>query len=299
MLAGTGVAVLTCVVSGCATVPPAGSAGSVIAVVAAEGFWGSLARQLGGDGVSVTSIIDRPNADPHDYEPTAIDGRAVARARLVIVNGAGYDPWATKLVEANPERGRSTITVGSLVGVRKGGNPHRWYSPDDVREVIDRITVEYQAIVPARAAFFAARHDEVVNTDLKPYFDAIAEIKARYAGTPVGASESIFAPLAEALDLRLITPASFLRAISEGSDPTAGDKAIIDAQIRNNQIKVYVYNSQNATPDVHAQVEAARAAGIPVVAVTETPEPAGVAFQDWQVTQLVRLEHALAAAAGR
>ena len=74
-------------------------------MVAAENFWGSLAAQLGGDRVSVRSIIDNPDADPHDYEPTAADARAMAGAQLVIVNGIGYDAWAGKLVDANPDSG--------------------------------------------------------------------------------------------------------------------------------------------------------------------------------------------------
>lgn len=293
-----GVALLVGGASGCATTPPASAAGRGVRVVAAEGFWGSLAAQLGGDRASVTSIIDRPSLDPHDYEPTAMDGRALAAARLVIINGAGYDPWATRLVEANPDRRRTTITVGSLVGVPAGGNPHRWYSPSDVRTVVDEITVAYKRMDPAGAAFFDARHDAVLTTNLKAYFGLVAEIRTRYAGTPVGASESMFSPLAQALGLTVLTPAAFLEAISEGSDPTAGDKATVDQQIRNKRIKVFVYNSQNATPDVHAAVDEARAAGIPVSTMTETPSPAGVAFQDWQTAQLLALKQALAAATG-
>ncbi len=53
----------------------------------------------------------------------------------------------------------------------------------------------------------------------------------------------------------MLTPETFLDAISEGSDPTAADKATIDNQIRTRQIKIYVYNSQNSTPDVQAQVD--------------------------------------------
>src|SRR5207247_2226935 len=124
-------------------------------------------------------------------------------------------------------------------------------------------------------------------------------ISTGYAGTPVGASESIFAMLAPALGLNLLTPPGFLTAVSEGGDPTAADKATIDRQISTRQIMVYVYNSQNATPDVQAQVNAARAAGIPVVALTETLTPAGASFQDWQVAQLSSLRQALAQATGK
>ncbi|NJC69586.1 zinc ABC transporter solute-binding protein [Planosporangium thailandense] len=293
-------ALLAGALSGCTTTPAKTVAGTAaINVVAAENFWGSLAARLGGDHVKVTSIINNPDADPHDYEPTAADGRVVAGAKLAIINGAGYDAWAGKLVDANPARGRTVLDVGDLVGIKAGGNPHRWYSPPDVRRVIDQITADYTKLDPAHATFFTSQHDTVVNADLKDYFGLIDQIKTTYAGTPIGASESIVTPLAEAAGLRLLTPESFLDAISEGGDPTAADKATIDNQIKTKQIKVYVYNSQNATPDVQAQVNAAKAAGIPVTTVTETLTPAGASFQDWQVAQLTALKQALAQATGK
>ena len=90
-----------------------------------------------------------------------------------------------------------------------------------------------------------------------------------------------------------------MNAISEGTDLTAADKATADAQIKNKQIKVYVFNTQNATPDVQAEVDAAKAAGIPVATVTETLAPASATFQDWQVAQLKDLQAALAKATGK
>jgi zinc/manganese transport system substrate-binding protein len=295
--AGTGTAGGT--VAGSGTAGPGGSAATVIPVVAAENFWGSLAGQLGGSHVAVTNIINSPDADPHDYEPTAADARAMAGARMVIDNGIGYDSWAAKLIDANPVAQRTVLTVGDLVGVKEGGNPHRWYSPADVRTVIDKITADYAAIDPAAASTFHALHDSVVSASLKEYFDLVTQIKSTYAGTPIGASESIVAPLAEATGLRMLTPPSFLTAISEGTDPAAADKAAIDAQITGKKIKVYVYNSQNATPDVQRQVEAAKAAGIPLVTVTETLTPAGASFQAWQITQLKALAAALGQASGK
>ncbi len=280
------------------TTPPSGSS-AVIRVVAAENFWGSLAQQLGGAHVKVTSIINNPDADPHDYEPTAADGRTIASAQLAIINGVGYDAWATKLADSNPSSTRTTLTVGDLVGAKDGDNPHRWYNPDNVKQVMAKITADYQKIDPADAAFFTQQHDTVINTNLKPYFDLVSQIKTSYAGTPVGASESIFAMLSPALGLDLLTPADFLKAISEGTDPSAADKATIDRQINTKQIKVYVYNSQNATPDIQAQVNAAKKQGIPVTTITETLTPAGASFQDWQVTQLTALKQALARATGK
>ncbi|MCU1461214.1 MAG: putative cation transporter, periplasmic cation-binding protein [Acidimicrobiales bacterium] len=267
-----------------------------LAVVAAEDFWGSIARQLGGDRVTVTSLVANPDTDPHDYEPTPGDGRALAAARYVITNGIGYDPWTDKALNANPVAGRTVLKVGDLVGLKAGDNPHRWYSPGDVEHVITRITADYQKLKPADAAYFTQQHDAFETIALAQYKATIADIKAKYAGVPVGASESIFAPMADALGLRLVTPASFLTAISEGTDPTAADKSIVDRQVASKTIKVFVFNSQNSTPDVQRLVDAARANAVPVSTVTETLSPVGATFQAWQTRQLEALEAALAAA---
>src|SRR2546425_12045714 len=101
---------------GCAGSATTAGRGGPIEVVAAENFWGSIAAQLGGNRVHVTSVITSPATDPHDYEPTAADARTMAGAQLAIVNGIGYDPWADKLIAANPVSGRVVLTVGDLVG---------------------------------------------------------------------------------------------------------------------------------------------------------------------------------------
>jgi zinc/manganese transport system substrate-binding protein len=275
------------------------ASGGRISVVAAENFWGSIASQLGGDRVSVTSIISNPNADPHSYEPTPGDGRTVATAQLMILDGIGYDPWAQQLLAANPTSGRTVLNVGDLVHVPVGGNPHRWYDPTNVRQVIAQITADYRAIDPKDAAYFDHRRQVYEDVTLAPYNALISSIRSKYAGTPIGASESIVSPLAQALGLDMLTPASFLDAISEGSDPTAADKATIDQQISKRQIAMYVYNSQNATPDVAAQVAEAKANDIPVATVTETLAPANQTFQAWQVRELRGIQSALAKATGR
>jgi zinc/manganese transport system substrate-binding protein len=277
----------------------ASSSGGKVEVVAAENFWGSIAAQLGGDRVTVTSLITSPDTDPHDYEPTPGDGRAVASARYVVVNGIGYDPWADKLVAANPASGRTVLKVGDVVGLKEGDNPHQWYSPTTVEQVITRITADYKRLRPGDATYFDQQHDHFENVGLAPYKSAIAAIKSKYSGTPVGASESIFAPLAGPLGLQLVTPATFLTAISEGSDPTAADKATVDQQISSKAIKVFVFNSQNSTPDVQRLVDAAKANGIAVTTVTETLTPAGASFEAWQTRQLEALQTSLATATGK
>lgn len=269
-------------------------AATQIHVVAAENFWGSLATQLGGNRVQVTSVITNPATDPHDYEPSAVDARTMAGAQMAIVNGIGYDPWAGKLIAANPVKGRVVLTVGDLVGVKAGGNPHRWYSPADVQQVISAIVADYSTLDPKDTAYFRAQKARLETKGLAQYKSLIATIKRRYHGVDVGASESIFAPLAQALGLNVITPYSFLKAISEGTEPTATDKTTIDRQIAKKQIKAWVFNSQNSTPDIARITEAARKKHIPVVSITETLAPANATFQQWQVLQLKSLLLALA-----
>ena len=292
-------AALSASATGCAGATPKAGGDGPLEVVAAENFWGSIAAQLGGSKVHVTSVVTSPATDPHDYEPTAADGRLLAGARMAIVNGSGYDPWAGKLLASNPVSGRTVLTVGELVGIPAGGDPHRWYSPADVQRVIGAIAGDYSKLDPRDAAFFRAQRVRFETKGLARYKRLIAAINRRYHGVPVGASESIFAPLAKALGLKLVTPASYLKAISEGAEPTASDITTIDRQIADRQIEVWVFNSQNSTPDVQRITDAARVQGIPVTTITETMTPASARFQDWQSRQLEALMRALGEATGR
>ena len=276
--------------------PAAANGRTRLEVVAAENFWGSIVKQLAGSRASVSSVITNPNTDPHDYEPKPSDGRAIASARYVIENGIGYDTWVQKLLDASPDSSRRVLNVGDLLGVKAGGNPHQWYSPASVDRFVERVASDLETLDAKNAAYYEAQKAKFEATRLAEYHALIAAINQKYAGTPVGASESIFSPLAAALGLHLVTPESFLDAVAEGTDPTGADKATVDRQIQNKEIKVFVFNSQNATPDVQTLVKAAKAHGIPVTTVTETLAPASASFQTWQVKQLRELDAALAKA---
>ena len=247
---------LTLLAAGCAFLAACSTAasgaagsggGSVIHVVAAENFWGSIASQIGGRHVHVISIITNPDTDPHSYEPTAADARTIAGAQFVIENGIGYDPWAARLL-ASDNTSATVLDVGHLLGVPDGGNPHRWYNPSDVHAVVRQVTADLTKLDPAARSYFAIQQARFDTVGLARYHALITAIKARYSGTPVGASESIFAMLAPALGLKLITPYSFLRAISEGTEVTAADKLTIDHQISHHLIKVYITTARTSPP---------------------------------------------------
>jgi len=276
-----------------------GSSSGRLQVVAAENFWGSIAAQLGGSRVAVKSIIVNPSTDPHSYEPTASDGIALAKSQMAIVNGIGYDAWASKLIAANQSSSRTVLEVGNLLGLKQGDNPHQWYSPSSVRRVIDQIVADYQRLDPKHSAYFARQRSTFLTRDLAEYNRLIAAIRARYGGVPTGYSESVFQPLGDALGLRLLTPYSFAKAIAEGTDVSASDKQTVDAQVQGRRIKAWVYNSQNATPDVQRVNQLARAAHIPITTITETLSPASASFQQWQVAELRNLQRVLHQATGR
>ncbi len=268
-------------------------------VVAAENFWGSIAAQLGGEKVQVRSIVVNADTDPHSYEPTAEDARTMAGARLAIVNGIGYDEWARRLLKANPVNGRAVLSVGNTLGLKAGDNPHQWYSPSAMRRIVAQMTADYERLEPQYAGYFAQRRRLFESSGLARYDRLRTEIRARYAGVPVGYSESIFAPLGEDLGLKLRTPYSFAKAIAEGSEVSAQDKQTVDSQVANREIKVWVFNTQNVTPDVQRVNEIARAQRIPIATVTETLSPASDSFEQWQVAELEGLARALRQATGR
>src|ERR1019366_978825 len=155
---------------------------------------------------------------------TAQDARTMAGAQLAIVNGVGYDNWAPKLLEASPVSGRVVLNVGDLLGRKDGENPHRWYYPSDVHAVIAKLTTDYEMLDPANAGYFASRRQEFETRSLARYDELRAQISSRYAGVPIGYSESIFQGLGEGLGLKLLTPYSFAKAIAEGTEVTAKDK---------------------------------------------------------------------------
>lgn len=290
-----GLTALALTVSACGSSTPAVQAGP-LKVVAGQNFWGSIATQLGGSRASVQSVVTDPNADPHEYESNTNDARAIADANFVILNGAGYDDWASRLLSANPSSHRTVLIAADLLGKKAGDNPHFWYNPDYVTRMADQITADYKSIDSADAAYFDQQRADFT-TALKPYTQRIAEIKAKFSGVPVGATESIFVYMATALGLNLISPPEFMNAVAEGNDPPAAAVITFQNQITSKQVEVLVYNVQTATAVTTNIKHIAALADIPVVGVSETMQPESATFQDWQLSQLLALQNALNASA--
>jgi zinc/manganese transport system substrate-binding protein len=266
--------------------------GSALQVVAAENVYGNIAAQIGGKRVSVTSILTDPNADPHLFEPVSRNGLAVSRARLVIRNGAGYDDFLQRLLDSVGGH-RVVVNVADVLGVPAGANPHLWYDVPELGRIGNAIAAGLAAADPAHAAAYrvgAARF----GASLRPLRRTVATIRARFAGTAVAYTEPVPAYLLAAAGLRNLAPPEYTRAIENGSEPTPQATAAMDALVARRRIAVLLYNSQAVSPLTRSLRAAARAHGVPVVAVSETLPP-GLTFQQWQLAQARALERALAA----
>jgi zinc/manganese transport system substrate-binding protein len=263
-------------------------------IVAAENFWGSLISQLAGTQAQVYTIVKDPNADPHEFESTTADAVAVANANYVIVNGAGYDDWAIKLITANTNPTQKVLNVANLVGAKTGSNPHFWYNPQYVAQTIHQMYLDLVALNQSDTAYFTQQYVNL-NSSLAGYNQLIDQIKQRYAGTEVGATESIFVYLANATGLNLVSPDAFMEAVSEGNDPPAQSIVQFQQQLQSGNVKVLVFNSQTVTPITDEMKTIAQQNNVTQVGITETVIPPTATFQDWMSQQLVTIQNALAA----
>ena len=268
-----------------------GNNSGTVSVVAAENFYGDITQQLGAGHVSVLSILSDPNADPHEYESSVQDAAAVSKAQLVIENGADYDTWMDKLLSASPNPNRIVLTAADVASHPLPDNPHLWYGIDNIQTIAQNITADLEKLDSAHKADYDAALTKF-QTSLEPIQQKIAEIKNKYAGTPVGLTETIFLYQTQPIGLKVMTPFEFEKAVAEGNDPPADTVVTANDQVINHQIKVLIYNVQTVTPITTNLQNEAKQNNIPIVPVSETM-PAGKTYQSWMLDQLNDLEHAL------
>ena len=267
------------------------SSSTAINVVAAENFYGDIVKQLGGTHVSVTSILSDPNIDPHQYESNAQTAIQVSKAQLVIENSGGYDGWMDKILSGSPNSNRIVLKGYDVAQVKLPENEHVWYSIDNAATIAQAITNDLKKIDPADTTTFDSNL-QTFKQSLQPIQQKIGAIKSKYAGTPVGLTETIYLYQAAPLGLNVLTPFEFQKAMAEGNDPPADTVVTAENQINHHQIKVLIYNEQTVTPSTTKLENDARAQNIPIVPVTETMPP-GKTYQTWMLDQLNTLEQDL------
>ena len=261
-------------------------------IVAAENFYGDVAGQIAGEGVTVTSILSSPDQDPHLFEASPSTARALSAARIVLYNGVDYDPWMAKLVRATRAPNRQVLVAGDLVRRKIGVNPHLWYDPSVMPVVAKALTDTLAAADPTHAADYTQRL-QTFTQSLKPLNDKIAAMRTRHAGVSVTATEPVFGYMATALGLTMRNE-RFQLAVMNNTEPRASDVSAFEADLKARRVRALLYNSQATGPTAQRMVRLAKQANVPVVGVTET-QPAGTTYQSWMLAQLDALDAALSA----
>ena len=269
---------------------PAHAAEGQIAVVAAENFYGDIARQMGGDRVAVVSIMNNPDQDPHLFETTPSIVRQLAAAQIAILNGANYDPWMDKLLAATPRVGRTVISAAQLTGRKPGDNPHLWYDPVTMPAVATALAEALAKADSTHALDYTGRLKTTLAA-LGRITQRVAQLKAKHAGTAVTATEPVFGPMAEALGLTMRNQ-RFQLAMMNDTEPSARDLAAFESDLKERKVKVLIYNSQVSEKLTERLRDIAHKAKVPVVGVTESM-PANTSFQDWVLSELDALDKAL------
>ncbi len=273
------------------------STSTVINVVAAENFYGNVVSQLGGSHVNVTSILSDPNVDPHEYTSNVQTAQKVSTANLVIENGLGYDDWMDKLLSASPNSNRILLTGGKLADHPLPDNPHVWYGVNNMPAIAQGITDALKKLDSADSSTFDSNL-ATFKQSLAPLQQKIDAINAKYKGTPVALTETIYLYQTQPEGLNVLTPFEFMKANAEGTDPPADTVTSINNSINNKQAKILIYNVQTVTPITTNVQNEAKKQNIPIVPVSETMPPSKT-YQTWMGDQLDALSTALQQGTGK
>jgi zinc/manganese transport system substrate-binding protein len=320
----------TTTVTSTATVSNGGSSSvvsgsnTVIPIVAAENFWGDLASQLAGVHGNVTSIVQDPNTDPHQYQSNPADAKLIADAKVVILNGMQYDTWASQLVNSSATPGQVVLTAQNIVGLPDvpatyaNVNPHLWYSPWYVNDTVHAMYNALVNIDPTDKAYFNANYATLNASLYSTYMSKEDAMRAQYGGpstvtqevlrqyagpsgtpTNIEATESIVQFFANATGVNILTPVPFMFAVAEGDDPSPADIATFEQQLtagnssNPNGIGCLEYNIQTVMPVTQQIKSIATQYEIPIAVVSETLQPPGFTFQQWMGGEVAQLQNCL------
>lgn len=255
-----------------------------IAVVASTDVLGSVVSAVGGDYVQVTSLINSPSKDPHDYESSSEDALNISKAKLVISNGGGYDAFFDKAVSALGDSPKHVVAfdlAGNLAG-RAGSEPneHVFYDLPTVRKVADKVATDLGGLAPKGKATFTA--------NARKFATALARLQAKavkigttHPGLRAVAAEPVADYLLRIAGVRIATPPAFAEAVEHDIDVPAQALAQTNNMISGKKVNMLVNNDQTETPTTDQLKATAKRAGVPVVDVTETLPAGTTSYLSW------------------
>lgn len=281
-VAGVAAASMLVAVAACGTSKDNKTAGGeggsgTIEVVASINQWGSVAKDLGGSHVDVTNIMTKTNVEAHDYEPTSQDVAKFGTAKVAVVNGADYDPWASKAASATKA---TLVTAAETAGIREGDNPHVWFSAKVRNNTADAITAAYQKADPSHKDDYAKLNKEW-HAKEDQLESKIKETSAKTEGLPYAATESVAWYLADDLKMTDATPKGYAQASANESEPTPADIKDFQDTLKAGFIKMFVFNSQEANSTIDQITGAAKDANVPIVELAEQMPKQYTNLLDW------------------
>ncbi len=265
---------------------------TTINVVSSINTWGTIASEIGGSAVHVTSLIADPNVDPHLFQSSVSTALAIARANVIIENGLGYDSFMGKLVAANGSSSQTVLVAAHIMGISGStANPHLWYDLEHVGTVASAITSTFSRLLPGKAAYFAS-NDHAFTVALDADISSLHSLAATAHHAPIAYTERVAGYLLAEAGLENLTPEGFALAIENGIAPGIADTTAMESLITSHRIRALVYNDQTISP-VTASIRAlATANHIPVVPVSETM-PQNLSFPAWQMATIQKLRSAI------
>lgn len=216
-------------------------AANKIEVIASFSILADLVKQVGGDRVEVVALVGE-NSDAHVYQPRPADVARLGKAKLIVINGLGFESWADRLVKSAKFQGERLVASRGVkaLKVRNAIDPHAWQDPENVKVYIANIRDTLARIDPAGA--------ETYRTRATAYLAEIerleGEIKSAWATIPreqrrVITSHDSFAYYADAFDVVFFSP----QGVSTESEPSARDVANLVRQIKQEKARaVFIEN---------------------------------------------------------
>lgn len=263
----------------------------VIKIVAAENFYGVLAKEIGGNYVAVTSIMHNPNQDPHLFSSNWSTAKAIAEADIIVYNGLGYDSWITNLINANGnEENKKILIVADLIGKRVGANPHIWYDPNTMLIYANELTTQLSELDPTHKKYYQNQLS-IWQNQSERLEKKIKNLKKHYQDMPVIATEPVFNYMALALGLRVYGD-GFQLSIMNDTEPSISDIKDFTNKLKQLEVKGLIYNKQVTNPLTLHMQNLAKQFGIPVFGVSEL-QPVGQDYFAWMNAQVDNLQKTL------
>ncbi len=266
---------------------------STIKVVAAENFYGELAKEIGGDAVSVQSIISNPDADPHLFTTAPEHMKSLNEAQIIIFNGVNYDPWMEQILQSLNNKHAIIINVADLVQVTKNNvNPHIWYMPNTFPRLAKSLADQIISLDPKSKSVITKNLNKFLS-DYQSVLTQIAQIKTEYGGTKVTATEPVFGYLASSMGFDM-KGLDVQWKIMNNTEPTPQMLAAYENLLTKKQVKILFYNQQVADPVTANILAIAKNNQISIVGVTETM-PQGKTIIQWLNDEITKTKMALKA----